>query len=69
MAQLFSSLKNILSTNGDYNLLLGERSNGKSYSVKYMALWQAYHECDYALFLESSKMEKINEFEFGYIRR
>ena len=69
MAQKYYSLKNILSTNSDYNLLLGERSNGKSYSVKYMALWQAYHECDYALFLESGKKEKINEFEFGYIRR
>ena len=29
-----------------YNMLLGERSNGKSYATKYVALWEAYHEKD-----------------------
>ena len=67
--QNYYSVKNILSTNSDYNLLLGERSNGKSYSVKYLALWQAYHECDYNDFLQNGKMTKIDEYEFGYLRR
>lgn len=29
-----------------YNMLLGERSNGKSYATKYVGLWEAYHEKD-----------------------
>lgn len=67
--QQYYSIKNILSSKSDYNLLLGERSNGKSYSVKYMALWQAYNECDYNEFLQSGKMKKIDCYEFAYLRR
>lgn len=36
--QKYYSLKNILSENCEYNILLGERSNGKSYSVKEFCL-------------------------------
>lgn len=51
--QNYYSVKNILQENADYNLLLGERSNGKSYSVKHQCLY------DY--------MEK--QFGFIYLRR
>lgn len=30
-------------------MLLGERSNGKSYATKYVALWEAYYEKIYEL--------------------
>lgn len=36
--QKYYSVENILEENADYNLLLGERSNGKSYSVKHQCL-------------------------------
>lgn len=36
--QNYYSVKNILEENADYNVLLGERSNGKSYSVKHQCL-------------------------------
>lgn len=38
MKQKFYSLKNILSRNAKYNIIFGERSNGKTYSVKEYAL-------------------------------
>ena len=36
----FYSLKNILSKNADYNVIFGERSNGKTYAVQKYALEQ-----------------------------
>lgn len=33
MVKKYYSLKNILSKNADYNIIIGERSNGKTYSV------------------------------------
>lgn len=38
MKQKYYSLKNILSRNAKYNIIFGERSNGKTYSVKEYAL-------------------------------
>ena len=34
----YYSLKNILKKNAQYNMIFGERSNGKTYSVLYYAL-------------------------------
>lgn len=51
--QTYYSIANILSQRCEYNILLGERSNGKSYSVKEHVLLNAY---------------KSNS-QFGYIRR
>ena len=45
--QKYYSIENLLNKKAEYNILLGERSNGKSYAVKYMALWEAYHKKDY----------------------
>lgn len=38
MKQKYYSLKNILSRNAKYNIIFGERSNGKTYSVKEYAI-------------------------------
>ena len=40
--QKFYSIDNLLKENADYNILLGERSNGKSYAVKEYCLTEAY---------------------------
>lgn len=52
-SQKYYSISELLKKDCEYNILLGERSNGKSYSVKDMVLTKAY------------KKKK----EFGYIRR
>lgn len=44
--QKYYNIDNLLSKKAMYNMLLGERSNGKSYATKYVALWEAYHEKD-----------------------
>ena len=51
MKQRFYNIKNLLSKNAQYNILLGERSNGKSYATKYMMLWEAFHDLDYLGYL------------------
>lgn len=47
----YYSLDNILSKNFDINILIGERSNGKSYAVKYECLKKAYkeHACTFGI--------------------
>lgn len=40
--QKYYSLKRILKENAEYNLLLGERSNGKSYATKEHCVRKAY---------------------------
>lgn len=42
MAKKYYSLKNIKSTNAQYRMLLGEKSNGKSYAVKSELIEDAY---------------------------
>lgn len=44
--QVFYRLDKILKTNAHYMMLLGERSNGKSYSVKEYCIEQAYNNDD-----------------------
>ena len=50
----YYSIRNILDTESEYNMLLGERSNGKSYSVKEFVLLCAYN---------------LENYKFGYLRR
>ena len=51
--QKFYNLSNLLKTESQYKMLLGERSNGKSYAVKEYVLNEAYK----------------NNNQFAYIRR
>ena len=51
--QKFYNLSNLLKTESQYKMLLGERSNGKSYAVKEYILNEAYK----------------NNNQFAYIRR
>lgn len=65
----FYNIQGLLETNADYMMLLGERSNGKSYQVKYTCLWEAYHEADYLYFLQSKKIVPKKRCQFAYLRR
>ena len=67
--QEYYRLNNILPNRATYNLLLGERSNGKSYSVKEAVLWQAYNECDYCEYITTGNKVHTNRYMFGYLRR
>lgn len=69
MKQKFYDITNLLKQKAQYNLLLGERSNGKSYQCKYMPLWEAYHGCDYLTFRETGKMIPKKRSQLGYLRR
>ena len=69
MKQNYYNITNILEKKAQYNMLLGERSNGKSYQVKLVALWEAYNECDYYSFAKFGKMVKKDRYEFAYLRR
>ena len=55
MGNRYYNLKNILSKNADYNLIIGERSNGKTYACLKWCLEQ-YVNSDY-------------KKQFAYIRR
>lgn len=44
MKQKYYSTVNIKKTNSDYNIILGERSNGKSYAVKHDCISDAYKD-------------------------
>ena len=67
--QKYYRLNNILKTDAEYNMLLGERSNGKSYSVKECVLWEAYHHCEYGAWINDGKKVQKARYEFGYLRR
>lgn len=59
----FYNLKDIYNTEANYNILLGERSNGKSYAVKENFLYIAYHEKD------PYTQKKVTDYQFAYLRR
>ena len=63
MKQKYYSIDNLISKKAIYNILLGERSNGKSYATKKLCLWEAYHEKDF----KTGKQKK--RYQFGYLRR
>lgn len=44
MKQRYYSLQKLLATDSEYNMLLGERSNGKSYSVKEHCIREAWND-------------------------
>lgn len=67
--ETYYNIETLLSKKADYNMLLGQRSNGKSYAVKKMALWEAYHESDYYEFTVNKKAVHKERCEFGYLRR
>ena len=63
MKQKYYSIDNLISKKAIYNILLGERSNGKSYATKKLCFWEAYHEKDF----KTGKPKK--RYQFGYLRR
>lgn len=63
MSKKYYSLQDILKTNCTFNILLGQKGNGKSYAVKDYLLYIAYHEADPF----TGKPEP--EYQFGYFRR
>lgn len=68
--QKFYNLKNLISQNCEYNILFGERSNGKSYAVKAYCLYVAYFE--QSPFGKNDPFfgeEKIIKSQFAYLRR
>ena len=67
--QRFYNIKSLLETKATYLLLLGERSNGKSYQAKYTALWEAWHEADYGEYLTNGKIIPKERWQFAYLRR
>lgn len=68
MKQKFYNIENLLSKKAEYNLLLGERSNGKSYSVKKVCLWESYHEKDFYEWIKGNDVPK-KRYQFAYVRR
>lgn len=61
--QRYYNLKEVYSEKANYTLLLGERSNGKSWAVKENALYIAYHKKD------PFTKEPVQDYQFGYVRR
>ena len=56
MKQKFYSSEKIRAQDCEYNLILGERSNGKSFDIKHLCLREAYHD-------------KTGNSKFIYLRR
>lgn len=69
MKQKFYDIINILRSLATYMLLLGERANGKSYQAKYVAVWEAYTQCDYLIYKDKGLREPKERYQFGYLRR
>lgn len=65
----FYDIVELLDKKCPYNLLFGERTNGKSFQVKKVCLWEAYHELDYLEFFKRKKKVKKKRYMFSYIRR
>ena len=59
----FYDIKPILKTKSEYNMIIGQRTNGKSYAVKYVSIYEAFNKKD---FLTG---EKLTRYEIGYGRR
>lgn len=57
MKQKFYSIERIEKLNAQYNILLGERSNGKSYSVKEFCLRDAYKNGNEFIYLRRWQLE------------
>lgn len=59
----FYDIKPILKTNSEYNMIIGQRSNGKSYAVKYISIYEAFNKKDFVT------GERLTRYEIGYGRR
>lgn len=53
----YYSLKNILKEESPYNIILGERSNGKSYGVKGFCIKEAYNNGNEFIYLRRYELE------------
>ena len=51
MKRKYYSLENILKTDSEYYILLGQRANGKSYAVKEHVLKNAYEKKEHFVYL------------------
>ena len=65
----FYDIVPLLETESLYNLIIGRRSNGKSYAVKYLMLWEAYNGCDYLEWIRTKEMVPKDRYQMAYIRR
>ena len=65
MKQKFYDIVNMLRTFATYMLLLGERSNGKSWQAKYVSVWEAYNQCDYLTYKEKSLREPKARYQLA----
>lgn len=64
MKQKFYSCENILKKNAQYNLIYGERSNGKSYCIKERCVSKAYHNGEKFVLLRRHQIDvKANDVE------
>lgn len=64
--QKYYSLKNILAENCEYNVLLGERSNGKSYSVKHFCINDYLDNGNMFIYLRRYTVESKNMMVESY---
>lgn len=67
--QKYYRLNKLLAVDAEYNMLLGERANGKSYAVKECCLWEAYHHCEYKIWINEGRKVQKARYEFAYLRR
>lgn len=67
MKQKYYSIERIKKLNAQYNMLLGERSNGKSYSVKEFSLQDAYKNGNEFIYLRRWQLEtKASSVEYYF---
>ena len=66
--QKFYRLTEILKHNAQYNLLLGERSNGKSYSVKEYCVEKAYNNDELFIYLRRWDLEIKSDLIEDYFK-
>lgn len=66
MKQKFYSLDKILDINAQYNLIIGERSNGKSYAVKEYILKEAYKGNKFAYVRRWKEETKVSDIELYF---
>lgn len=65
-AKTYYNIKNLLSTNAQYLMLLGMRSNGKSYQVKKTLLENAYNDRGKFVYLRRWKADLKQKFVTSY---
>ena len=66
MKQKYYSCDRILKEDANYNILLGERSNGKSYAIKEYCLRESYHNNNKFIYLRRYMMDVKNKMVTGY---